>query len=111
MWITMIREANYEPLWPDLGFGYTGQTGYYVFTDPGEGRIERAALGVSGPLLERSGGMPPKPQVEVDRHPYRSFSTFPFRWGHRFARWYSRLFAVGVLLLILLLTVLRPLFG
>jgi hypothetical protein len=28
MWITMIREANYEPLWPDLGFGYTGQTGY-----------------------------------------------------------------------------------
>ena len=55
MWITMIREANYEPLWPDLGFGYTGQTGYYVFTDRGGDRIERAVLGVSGHLLERSG--------------------------------------------------------
>ncbi len=55
MWITMIREANYEPLWPDLGFGYTGQTGYYIFTDRGEPRIERVALGVSGPLLEGSG--------------------------------------------------------
>lgn len=54
MWITMIREANYEPLWPDLGFGYTGQTGYYIFTDRGEDRIERAVLGISGPLLERS---------------------------------------------------------
>ena len=55
MWITMIREANYEPLWPDLGFGYTGQTGYYVFTDRGGDRIERAVLGIGGPLLEGSG--------------------------------------------------------
>ncbi len=55
MWITMIREANYEPLWPDLGFGYTALTGYYIFTDRGGDRIERAALGVSGYLLERSG--------------------------------------------------------
>lgn len=55
MWITMIREANYEPLWPDLGFGYTGQTGYYIFTDRGQPRIERAVLGISGPLLEGSG--------------------------------------------------------
>jgi len=62
-------------------------------------------------LLEQSGGMPPKPEVEVDRRPYEGFSTFPFRWGHRFARWYSRLFAVGTLLLILVWTVLRPLFG
>jgi Xaa-Pro aminopeptidase len=55
MWITMIREANYEPLWPDLGFGYTGDKGFYVFTDRGGDRIERAALGVSGYMLERSG--------------------------------------------------------
>jgi Xaa-Pro aminopeptidase len=55
MWITMIREANYEPLWPDLGFGYTGQTGYYIFTDRGGDRIERAVLGIGGPLLEGSG--------------------------------------------------------
>ncbi|MDX1644741.1 MAG: M24 family metallopeptidase [Thermoanaerobaculia bacterium] len=55
MWIVQIREANYEPLWPDLGFGYTGQTGYYVFTDRGGERIERAALGISGYMIERSG--------------------------------------------------------
>ncbi|MFQ5526093.1 MAG: M24 family metallopeptidase [Thermoanaerobaculia bacterium] len=59
MWIVMIREANYEPLWPDLGHGYTGDKGFYVFTDRGAdwrgGRIERAALGVSGPFLEGGG--------------------------------------------------------
>lgn len=55
MWITMIREANYEPLWPDLGHGYTSDKGFYVFTDRGNDRIERAALGVSGPFLEGGG--------------------------------------------------------
>jgi Xaa-Pro aminopeptidase len=55
MWITMMREANYGPLWPDLGFGYIGSTGFYVFTDRGGDRIERAALGVSGYMPERSG--------------------------------------------------------
>lgn len=55
MWITMIREANYEPLWPDLGHGYTGDKGFYVFTDRGGDRIERAALGISGYMIERSG--------------------------------------------------------
>ncbi len=55
MWITMIREANYGNLWPDLGFGYASTDGFYIFTDRGEGRIERAALGVSGYLIERSG--------------------------------------------------------
>jgi Xaa-Pro aminopeptidase len=55
MWITMMREANYGPLWPDLGFGYIGKTGFYVFTDRGGDRIERAALGVSGYMPERSG--------------------------------------------------------
>ena len=55
MWIVMIREANYEPLYPDLGQGYTSDRGFYVFTDRGGDRIERAALGISGYLLERSG--------------------------------------------------------
>ncbi len=55
MWITMMREANYGPLWPDLGFGYIGSTGFYVFTDRGGDRIERAALGISGYMPERSG--------------------------------------------------------
>jgi Xaa-Pro aminopeptidase len=52
MWIVMNREGNNDPLWADLGGGYTGGTSYYVFSDPGEGRVERAALGVSGYLLK-----------------------------------------------------------
>lgn len=55
LWIVMNREGNDDPLWADLGGGYTGRTGYYVFHDPGEGRIERAALGISGYLLEEGG--------------------------------------------------------
>ncbi|GAB5553042.1 MAG: M24 family metallopeptidase [Saprospiraceae bacterium] len=52
MWIVTNREGNYDPLYQDMGGGYTSTNGYYVFTDPGTGRIERAALGMSGYLLE-----------------------------------------------------------
>jgi len=52
MWIVTNREGSFDPLYKDLGEGYVGSTGYYVFTDRGEGRIERAALGISGYLLE-----------------------------------------------------------
>jgi len=55
MWIITNREGNYDPLYGDMGGGYTSTNGYYVFTDPGEGRIERAALGMSGYLLEEGG--------------------------------------------------------
>jgi Xaa-Pro aminopeptidase len=55
MWITMIREANYGTLHADFGHGYTMDHGYYVFTDRGGDRIERAVLGVDGPRLERGG--------------------------------------------------------
>ena len=55
MWITMIREANYKTLHPDFGHGYTGTTGYYLFTDRGGDRIERAALGISGYRIRQSG--------------------------------------------------------
>jgi len=55
MWITMIREANYKTLHPDLGHGYAMTAGYYVFTDRGGERIERAALGIDGNRLENSG--------------------------------------------------------
>jgi Xaa-Pro aminopeptidase len=55
LWIVMNREGNNDPLWADLGGGYTGNTSYYVFHDSGEDRIERAALGVSGHLLEEGG--------------------------------------------------------
>jgi len=56
MWIVARREGYDDPLTPDLGGGYVSDVGYYVFTDRGEDRIERAALGISGYLLEEGGG-------------------------------------------------------
>ena len=55
MWIVAVKENHTDPLWEDLGRGYVSGIGYYIFTDRGQGRIERAALGPSGYLLEQSG--------------------------------------------------------
>ncbi len=55
MWITMMREGNYGPLYHDLGGGYVSDFGFYIFFDPGEGRIERLALGIGGYELQRCG--------------------------------------------------------
>ncbi len=55
MWIVAVKENHYDPLWKDLGRGYVTGIGYYVFTDRGGDRIERAALGPSGYLLAESG--------------------------------------------------------
>jgi Xaa-Pro aminopeptidase len=55
MWIVAVKENHYDPLWEDLGRGYISGAGYYVFTDRGGDRIERAALGPSGYLIEQSG--------------------------------------------------------
>ncbi len=55
MWIVAVKENHTDPLWEDLGRGYVSGLGYYVFTDRGRERIERAALGPSGYLLEQSG--------------------------------------------------------
>jgi Xaa-Pro aminopeptidase len=55
MWIVAVKENHYDPLWEDLGRGYISGLGYYVFTDRGGERIERAALGPSGYLIEESG--------------------------------------------------------
>jgi Xaa-Pro aminopeptidase len=55
MWIVAVKENHREPLWEDLGRGYVTGVGYYVFTDRGGDRIERAALGPSGYLIEQSG--------------------------------------------------------
>ena len=54
MWIVAVKENHYDPLWEDLGRGYISGIGYYVFTDRGGERIERAALGPSGYLIEQS---------------------------------------------------------
>ncbi len=55
MWITTVREGDYGPLYDDMGRGYPGDLGFYIFTDRGGDRIERAALGVGGYLLEECG--------------------------------------------------------
>ncbi len=55
MWIIMCREGNFDPMYPELGEGYVGHNGYYIFTDTGKPRIERAVLGVEGYLLEETG--------------------------------------------------------
>jgi len=55
MWITVNREGYDDPLTEDFGKGYVGSYGYYVFTDRGEGRIERAVLGVDTALVEDNG--------------------------------------------------------
>ena len=55
MWIVAVKENHYDPLWKDLGRGYITGIGYYVFSDRGGDRIERAALGPSGYLLTESG--------------------------------------------------------
>lgn len=55
MWIVAVKENHRDPLWEDLGRGYVTGIGYYVFTDRGGSRIERAALGPSGYLIEQSG--------------------------------------------------------
>lgn len=54
MWIVAVKENHTDPLWNDLGRGYVSGIGYYVFTDRGA-RVERAALGPSGYMLEQSG--------------------------------------------------------
>jgi Xaa-Pro aminopeptidase len=55
MWITQLKEGHHDPLYEDFGRGYPGSIAYYVFTDRGGDRIERAALGIGGYLLERCG--------------------------------------------------------
>ncbi|MBI2797046.1 MAG: aminopeptidase P family protein [Gemmatimonadetes bacterium] len=46
MWIVAMKEGHYDPQWELLGRGYVGDVGYYVFTDRGGDRIERAVLGI-----------------------------------------------------------------
>jgi Xaa-Pro aminopeptidase len=55
MWITVLKEGLRDPLYYDFGEGYAGSIGYYVFTDRGGDRIERAALGIEDRKLEACG--------------------------------------------------------
>jgi Xaa-Pro aminopeptidase len=53
MWIVASREGHDDPNAALLGGGYVGDVGYYVFTDPGQGRIERAAMGIGGAAFDQ----------------------------------------------------------
>lgn len=55
MWITVNREGFDDPLTEDFGKGYVLSYGYYIFTDRGDARIERAALGIGTYLVEENG--------------------------------------------------------
>ena len=72
MWITVMREGLHDPLYEDLGRGYVGGVGYYIFTDRGGDRIERAVLGVGTALVEDNGaydifGSPEEPAISKER--------------------------------------------
>ncbi len=54
MWVVVMREGLPDPLWNALGQGYVSDWGFYIFTRDGD-RVERAALGISGYMLERCG--------------------------------------------------------
>ena len=45
MWITVMREGLHDPLYEDLGRGYVGGVGYYIFTDRRRDRILMKKLG------------------------------------------------------------------
>ena len=51
MWIHAMREGNPDPLFIDLG----GHLGYFIFTDLGSDRIERAVLGGYEDILRQCG--------------------------------------------------------
>lgn len=55
MWLVMIKEGLQDPLYEDLGRGFTGSQGFYIFSDRGGDRIERTVLGIYGPMLEHCG--------------------------------------------------------
>jgi len=55
MWIVAMKQNHPDPLWEDLGGGFIGATGYFVFTDRGE-RIEKAVFDIDGVGLEGPGG-------------------------------------------------------
>lgn len=42
MWITVMKEGNFDPLYLELGQGYVSSIGLIIFADVGKERIERA---------------------------------------------------------------------
>jgi len=55
LWIVAMKQNHPDPLWEDLGGGFIGATGYFVFADRG-GRVEKAVFDIDGLELEGPGG-------------------------------------------------------
>jgi len=55
MWIVAMKQNHPDPLWEDLGGGFIGATGYFVFTDRGD-RIEKAVFDIDGYGFDAGGG-------------------------------------------------------
>ena len=55
MWIVAMKQNHPDPLWEDLGGGFIGANGYFVFTDRG-GKIERAVFDIDGYGFDAGGG-------------------------------------------------------
>ena len=55
MWIVAMKQNHPDPLWEDLGGGFIGATGYFVFTDQGD-RIEKAVFDIDGYGFDAGGG-------------------------------------------------------
>jgi Xaa-Pro aminopeptidase len=76
MWIVAMKQNHPDPLWEDLGGGFIGATGYFVFSDRG-GRVEKAVFDIEGVGLEGPGGydlVDPKTDLKTfvrDRDPKR----------------------------------------
>jgi hypothetical protein len=66
MWITVNREGYDDPLTEDFGKGYSGDWGYYIFTDRGGERMERVALGIGTHLIEENGAYDYTTEGEFD---------------------------------------------
>jgi Xaa-Pro aminopeptidase len=55
MWIVAMKQNHPDPLWEDLGGGFIGAVGYFVFTDRGD-RIEKAVFDIDGYGFDAGGG-------------------------------------------------------
>jgi predicted RNase H-like HicB family nuclease len=76
LWIVAMKQSHPDPLREDLGGGFIGATGYFVFTDRG-GRLENAVFDIEGNELDGAGGhdfVNPKPGLAAfvrERDPKR----------------------------------------
>ncbi len=62
MWIVAMREGHHDPLWEQLGRGYVGTIGYFIYIDRGGDRIERVAIDVTDHHRAACGAYDPTPE-------------------------------------------------